>query len=218
MISSEYSEIQKQVCDAGIRLVSEGLVARTWGNISLRINDTLMAVTPSGIRYEELRPEHIVIVNITDGSYEGNIKPSGERKLHIAVYRARKDINAVMHTHQLNASICAAARIDVPVLSEKNRDILMTGRVLCAPYGLPGTGKLVKGTLGALGSASCALMANHGALCAGSDLDSAFNAATALENACSEWISSSFRDISGIENPDQDAIMNHYQKSGGKKR
>ena len=100
--------IKKLVCDSGKRLLEEGYVSGTWGNISMRIDDKLMAITPSGREYETMDPEDIVVVNYIDHSYEGDIKPSSEFKLHTEIYRTRTNINDVIHTHQMNASTVAA--------------------------------------------------------------------------------------------------------------
>ena len=107
-------EIKKLVCDSGKQLLAEGYVSGTWGNISFRIDDTYMAITPSGREYETMEDDDIVIVNYHDHSYAGDIKPSSEFKLHTEIYRTRKNINAVVHTHQMNASTVASARRGAP--------------------------------------------------------------------------------------------------------
>ena len=71
------------VLKAGMELCEAGLVARTWGNISARVSDTQYVITPSGRAYDTLTPEDIVLVNITDGSYEGDVKPSGEKGVQL---------------------------------------------------------------------------------------------------------------------------------------
>ena len=72
----EVEEAKKLVVEAGKKLIETGLIARTWGNVSARISDTQFAITPSGRAYEDLTPEEIVIVNIEDCEYDGEIKPS----------------------------------------------------------------------------------------------------------------------------------------------
>lgn len=92
------------------RFLKEGLVARTWGNVSIKVNDTQMVITPSGRPYDELTPNEMVLVDIYTLKYEGTIKPSSELKLHCEVYKTRPHIQAVIHTHQMYASIVAAAQ------------------------------------------------------------------------------------------------------------
>lgn len=183
-------EAKKQVCDSGVRLVEAGLTAGTWGNISLRIDDNTMAITPSGGEYVSMTPDDITIVNLRDGSYEGR-KPSSEKNLHIAVYLARKEINAVVHTHSSNASVVAAARRDVPPILDDLAQIIGPN-VRCADYALPSTSKIVKTTMKALRGRNAALMANHGAVCLGRNMDEVFTCCEVLEKACKAFIEAEF--------------------------
>jgi L-fuculose-phosphate aldolase len=183
--------IRRQVIEGGLRLVKEGLVARTWGNISIRVDDTYMLITPSGRTYEELAPEDIVLVNYHNSKYEGSVKPSSEKELHCEIYRTRKKVHAVIHTHQMNASTVAAAQREVPpVLDDMAQIIGPTVRV--AQYALPSTRKITKLTVKALKGRNAALMANHGAVCVGRDLDEAFVVCQVLEKACKAFIEAEF--------------------------
>lgn len=203
-------EARKIVVDAGKRLLREGLVARTWGNISQRIDEKHIAITPSGRPYESLKPEDIPILNIEDLTWEGTYKPSGEKKLHAAIYAGDVNVRAVIHTHQMNASTCAAARKPVPVAKEFQA--ILGDEILCAPYGLPGSKKLTKGTAAAVYGRPAAFMANHGAVCAASDMDRAFDIAAALEKACGKYIRDSFCRTSGAEEWSPEAVRSHYVK------
>ena len=191
MAAKNISETKRLVIAAGLRLVEEGLVSRTWGNVSIRIDGTYMAITPSGRRYEELEEKDIVVVDYHTYKYEGSIKPSSEFKLHAEIYKARKEINAVIHTHQMNASTVAAARREVPpILDDMAQIIGPTVRV--AGYALPSTKKIVTKTLKALRGRNAALMANHGAVCIGRDIDEAFVVCEVLEKACKAFIEAEF--------------------------
>lgn len=171
------------VAAAGRRLEAEGLVARTWGNISVRLDGgNRMAITPSGIAYADIGPAEVVFVDLETGEWSGALKPSGERKLHAAIYRARSDVGAIIHTHQSAASVYAAARSDLRSAEGAS------GSIRCASYALPGTGALVSATVAALGSSAAAFMANHGAVCVGADIDAAFAAARGLERACADAV------------------------------
>jgi L-fuculose-phosphate aldolase len=197
-MNMEIKEIEKfilvakeTVCDAGKKLLTEGLVKGTWGNTSLRINDTLMAITPSGLRYEDMIPDDIVIVNYLDKSYEGKYKPSSEVGLHSGIYKERKEINAVIHTHQMNASTVAAARRTVPPILDDQAQIIGPD-IRVADYALPSTKKIVRKTLKALKGRYAALMANHGALCVGRSMEEAFIVAQVLEKTCKAFIEAEF--------------------------
>ncbi len=185
-------DIQKQqVIDAGNKLVAEGLVARTWGNVSMRVDSDHMLVTPSGRKYDELKVDDIVLVNIKTNEYEGDIKPSSEFKLHTEIYKTRPKIGAVIHTHQMNASTVAAARREVPPILDDQAQIIGPN-IRVAAYALPSTKKIVKETVKALKGRMAALMANHGAVCIGRDIDEAFVVAQVLEKACKAFIEAEF--------------------------
>lgn len=183
--------IKKIVCESGKKLLAEGYVSGTWGNISMRIDDTYMAITPSGREYETMEEEDIVIVNYKDHSYQGDIKPSSEFKLHTEIYRTRNKINAVIHTHQMNASTVAAARREVPPILDDMAQIIGP-TVRCADYALPNTKKIVRATVKALKGRYAALMANHGAVCVGRDMKEAFVVCQVLEKACKAFIEAEF--------------------------
>jgi len=184
-------EGKELVCEAGKKLLKEGLVSRTWGNISIRVDDQVLLITPSGRKYEHLTPEDIVLVNYRTQKYEGNIKPSSEYKLHIEIYQTRRNINAIIHTHQMNASTVAAARREIPPILDDQAQILGPS-IRVADYALPNTKKILKSTVKALQGRHAALMANHGAICIGRDLDEAFVACQVLEEAAKAFIESEY--------------------------
>lgn len=185
-------DIQKAreiVCESGKKLVREGLIARTWGNVSVRIDDRRMIITPSGRKYEELTPEDMVLVDIYTLKYEG-IKPSSELKLHCEIYKTRPYIQSVIHTHQLYASIVAATQNDVQILDPEHQKILGAKVIKAAPYALPNSKSITVDTAKAVEDSKAALMSNHGALCIGLDMEETFRVAHALEAACAKFIES----------------------------
>jgi len=202
-------EARTAVCDAGKKLLKEGLVARTWGNVSIRLNDTDMIITPSGRPYEELEPKDMVRVNYRNHKYEGNVKPSSEYKLHTEVYKTRKEINAVIHTHQMNASTVAVARREIPPILDDQAQLLGPS-VRVAPYALPNTKKIVKGTIKALQGRNAALMANHGAVCIGRDIEEVFVCCQVLEKAAKAFIEAEFMGGAKSINKFEAWIMHKY--------
>ncbi len=180
-------EARGQVLQAAARLADSGLIERTWGNISVRVSETQFLITPSGLAYETLREDQLVLVNISDGSYTGTVKPSSERGIHASAYRMRPEINFVIHTHQYWASI---AGVEGRALTGFIHPLLGK-RVPCAAYGLPGTEGLrraIAAELQAWPDCSAFFMRNHGALCLGRDMEDAFAAAQALEEICKSRI------------------------------
>ena len=175
----EINEAKALVIEAGKKLVESGLIARTWGNVSARISDTQFVITPSGRPYETLTLDELVVVNIADCEYEGDIKPSSEKGVHADAYRLREDVNFVIHTHQVNAS----------ALSPVGRKI---AGVPVADYGMPSTDmlrKAVAATVEANPDSKAIIMKHHGALCLGADYDEAFAEAEKLEKTCEKELS-----------------------------
>ncbi len=186
----ELSEAKRQVIKAGIELSQSGLIARTWGNVSCRTDEEHFVITASGRNYLTLTEDEVVKVNMEDLEYEGDIKPSSEKKIHREVYRLRPEANFVIHTHQSNASAVAAMGLDRIKLDKEYPGL--GDQVLCAAYGLPGTKKLCKNTAEAIKAykGQAVMMASHGALCFGSSYEEAFQVARTLEEACGKYLKS----------------------------
>ena len=202
-------EARTNLLEAGQRLVEEGLVARTWGNVSARVDGDKMLITPSGRKYEELTAEDMVPVDLKTGEYDGPRKPSSEKGLHLEIYRRRPEIHAVIHTHQMNASTVAAARREVPPILDDMAQIIGPS-VRVADYALPSTKKIVRTTVKALKGRMAALMANHGAVCVGRDLDEAFVVCQVLEKACRAMIEAEFMGGAKGINKFEAWIMHQY--------
>jgi len=177
------------VLKAGLELCEAGLVARTWGNISARVSDTQYVITPSGRAYDTLTPEDIVLVNIADGSYEGDVKPSGEKGVHAAVYELCPEMNFVIHTHQNYASALSVLGREIALGDESDGqeqtgECLLRNTLTCAEYGMYATEELVnniKAQITTYPESKAVLMKYHGALCFGKDYNEAFAVAYELE-------------------------------------
>lgn len=187
------------VIEAGERLVKAGLIARTWGNVSCRVDEKTFVITPSGKPYIGLTPEDIVEVAIEDLSYSGNVKPSSEKGVHAEVYKEHPEANFVIHTHQKVASVVSAFKSGIDAVCGEAEKIIGKN-VLLGGYGLPGTKKLRKGVTTALklSPSKAVIMAHHGALCFGADSDEAFDVAENLERLCSEYILDGAKEKLGI--------------------
>ncbi len=206
MTIDEYKTLVHQ---SGKKLLDLGLVSGTWGNISVRVDENSMVITPSGRQYEQVQVDEMVLVHIVDLSYEGDIKPSSELKLHAEIYKTRKEVNAIIHTHQMNASTVAAARRDVPPILDDMAQLLGPS-VRVADYALPNTKKIVKATIKALKGRNAALMANHGAVVVGRDMEEAFWGCQVLEKACKAFIEAEFLGGAKGINKVEAHIMHQY--------
>lgn len=180
-------EIREKLMDYGKRLVAAGLVQGTWGNLSMRLDEDHMLVTPSGLDYNRLTPEDMVKVNFRTLEYEGDTKPTSEKGLHGGIYEGRPEIGAVIHTHSKYCSIFAAARRPVPVEQPELKRIFGS-QVPLAKYGLPGTKTLKKNTIEALGNNHGCIMTAHGMICCGRTIEEAFDHCQKLEECCRQYI------------------------------
>ncbi len=168
-------EARQLIIKAGLMLVEEGLVARTWGNISARISEDTFLITPSGIAYDRLQPEDLVKVTMPEMSYEGNRKPSSEKGIHKESYSLRKDISFIIHTHQKYATAAGFLKAPFPV----------------AAYGISSTKKLTQNVKEAVASHpedKCFIMKAHGAMILGESFEEAFELAKEMEDICKEMV------------------------------
>lgn len=177
-------EAKKLVVETGKRLLSSNLTIRTWGNVSLRIDDETFAITPSGYAYETLRPEQIVILKIANPESSGPIKPSSERIVHASIYKADPNIRFIIHTHQKFASAVSGCFSEINVKDEKLSSILGSS-VPIAKYAPSGTKRIARYSVKCLKKSSGSIiLAQHGCLCFGANADEAFTQAEALETLC----------------------------------
>ena len=165
-------EIRAEIVTYGRRLQEEGLLQGTWGNLAVRLNETHMLCTPSGLDYRILTPEDIVKVELSTLGYGAQRKPTSEKRLHRDIFASRADVGAVIHTHAKLCGVFAAAG--------KN---LAGDGMRCAGHALPSTKKLSKLALAALGERNGCLLMNHGVLCCGADLEAAYLVCKAAETA-----------------------------------
>jgi len=171
---------RERVAEAARRLVTDGRVTGTAGNVSLRAGD-LVAVTPTGARLDAIAPDEVAVVDLDGEQVDGELVPTSELGLHLGVYR-RYDAGAVVHTHAPFATAVACVVDELPVVHYQM--LALGGAVRVAPYATFGTPELAEATLEALDGRSVALMANHGAIAYGPGLDAAMHQSDLLEWAC----------------------------------
>lgn len=186
---------KEYVIEAGLRLVSSGLIARTWGNVSCRVDEESFVITPSGRSYEGLTPDQIVRVSISDLAWSGEVKPSSEKGVHAAVYRLKPEINFIIHTHQFMASAVSGVPGGIRNIDAQGSQILGGTVVPQARYALPGTKTLVRNVSAVLtgNKTRALLMARHGALCFAHNEEEAFRVAEELERAAEQFIAEKAR-------------------------
>ena len=171
---------RERVAAAALRLAEDGLVTGTAGNLSERSGE-LVAVTPTGARLDAITAADVAVVDLTGEQRDGELAPTSELGLHLGIY-GRYGAGAVVHTHAPFATALACVVDELPVVHYQM--LALGGPVRVAPYATFGTPELAELTLKALDGRSTALMANHGAIAHGPDLDVAMQQSELLEWAC----------------------------------
>jgi L-fuculose-phosphate aldolase len=181
---SQWQEARKTVIEAARKMEGKGLVVGTSGNISLRLpiegKKQLMAITPTSKHYDTLNIDDIPIIDFTGKRVAGELAPSIETPMHIGIYRARKDVNAIIHTHSVFASAAAVAGIEIPPLLE-DQVVYLGGEIKLAGYAPSGSPELMTNVITALGERNAVLLANHGAVGTGRTMRDAFTACELIE-------------------------------------
>jgi len=191
-------QLKAQVCQANLDLVAKGLVIETWGNASgLDRARGLMVIKPSGVPYDGMKPQHMVVVSLADGKVvEGNLKPSSDTATHLVLYRAFPGIGGVVHTHSLFATAWAQAQRGLPSYGTTQADYWY-GDVPCTRLLKPAeikndyeanTGEVIVETFKKLKfdplQHPAVLVASHGPFTWGKDVADAVHNAGVLEFVC----------------------------------
>ncbi len=191
-MSNRWETQRREVTWAAREMAKRGLVSGSSGNVSVRLSpqdapDPLIAVTPSGKPYSALEEADIVVVDQDGEPVEGDGVPSSETLLHLALYRSRPDIAAVVHTHSLFASVAAVAGMEIPPILDEMATTL-GGPVRVSEYGFPSSAELADKVALALGDRAAALIRNHGAVGVGGSAQEALEVCTLLERAAQIFI------------------------------
>lgn len=179
------TKLREHIIQACHQLEVSGLNRGTSGNISCRDGDHFL-ITPSGIPTAQMHPASIVTMNL-NGEVIGDGKPSSEWHFHRDLLRHRPELNAIVHTHSPNATALACLREDLPAFHYM---IAIAGgdSIRCAPYALFGTQTLSDYAVAAMKDRKACLLANHGLIAAGRDLDEAMAVAIEIESLCQQYL------------------------------
>ena len=176
-------DLKKQVSQLHLELVKYDLVVWTGGNVSARDPESgLVVIKPSGILYEELRPEDHVVVDLQGNVIEGDLKPSSDTASHLYVYRHRPDVNGVVHTHSRYATAFAALGRSIPVYLTAMGDEF-GGPIPCAGFALIGGEEIGQQVIEHIGSSSAVLLKQHGVFTIGPTVEAAVKSAVMVEDA-----------------------------------
>lgn len=181
---SRWHEERRIVLEASQHILNKGLVGGTAGNVSLRLlpeeDRRLLAITPHGRDYDLLIVDDIQVIDFEGDAVEGELAPSVETMLHVGIYKARKNINAVIHTHSVFASVLSVVGLEIPAILD-DQVTFIGGEIKLARYALPGSRELVDNAVAALEERNAVLLPNHGAVGIGRTMREAFTVCELLE-------------------------------------
>ena len=181
-------DIREAIVATCRELSRSGLVVGTAGNVSVRDGD-LVAVTPTGVRYAALTPDQVGVHRLDGTPVEAALVPTSELPLHLAIYAARPDTGAIVHTHSPAATALSTLVDEVPAVHYYLA--MFGGPVRVAPYATYGTDSLARGAVEALRDRTACLLGNHGAVCIGPSLPTAHELSGYLEWLCDVYLRSS---------------------------
>ncbi|WP_433802725.1 class II aldolase/adducin family protein [Actinomycetospora sp. CA-084318] len=187
MSDPDLDTARADVAEHARRLVADRLVAGTAGNLSVRVGD-LVAVTPTGVAYDTMTADDVVVVDLDGTPVVGSLRPTSELPLHLLCY-ARHGASAVVHTHSAAAVALSLLRDDVPLVHYQTA--IFGGGVSVAEYAPYGTDELAANTSAALADRTAAVMRHHGTIVLGSTLRAAYDGAAHLEWLCDVWLRAS---------------------------
>ena len=173
-------QARELICEIGRRMYAKELICANEGNLSIRLGERLIA-TPTGLCKGDLQPDDLVVTNLEGDQLEGMREVSSEIKMHVVVYRGRPDVGAVCHGHPVYGTAHAVAGI--PLREALMPEVVLTlGCVPIAPYGTPSTDELANSLNDLVPQHDAILLANHGAITLGADLQKAFFRMEILEH------------------------------------
>lgn len=211
-------QLKEQVWKLHLELPKSGLVAWTGGNVSARDPESgLVVIKPSGVRYEELRPEDHVVVDLDGKVIEGKLQPSSDTASHLYIYRHRPDVNGVVHTHSAYATAFAALGRPIPVYLTAIADEF-GGPIPCAGFALIGGEEIGKQVIEHIGDSPAVLLKNHGVFTVGAMAEKAVKAAVMVEDvARAVWLALQLGEPETIAQEDIDKLHHRYVHVYGQK-
>lgn len=209
-------ELKEDLVQLHLELPKNNLVAWTSGNISARDSETgFVVIKPSGVRYEHLRPEHLVVLDFQGKIVEGELKPSSDTASHLYIYRHRSDVGGVVHTHSRYATAFAAAGKSIPCVLTAMADEF-GGPIPCAGFALIGDEAIGKVVIESIGKSPAVLLKNHGVFTIGKDAKAAVKAAVMTEDvAATVWMALQIGQLDEIPPEDVAKLHERYMNVYG---
>lgn len=178
-MTSATTKIRERVCETAKWMLDNGLTQETFGNVSCRVDDQTVAITPSAIRYPKLTPSDIALVDLDGNVIESDHKVSTETPIHLHVYQDRVDAEAILHTHSPFATVFAC--LGEPIRPYHNTLAHVGGTIYPSEYANNGTEELAQTVVNALNDRRACLLRNHGVLAIGDSIRDARYVASIVE-------------------------------------
>lgn len=209
-------KLKEQLVQLHMELPKNDLVRWTGGNVSMRDPGTgLVIIKASGIHYEEMRPEHMVVVNLDGQKVEGDYKPSSDVYSHLYIYKHRLDVGGVVHTHSRYATAFAALGKPIPCVLTAMADEF-GGAIPCGGFALIGDEAIGKLVVETLGKSPAVLLKNHGVFTIGRDATAAVKAAVMTEDAAATvWLALQMGTPEVISEQDVEKLHRRYTSDYG---
>ncbi|MHA1480442.1 MAG: class II aldolase/adducin family protein [Candidatus Thorarchaeota archaeon] len=181
-----YEVEKKELLDICLEMIERSMVIGSSGNASVRVGDHVV-ITPSSVKYKEMKPEDMMVIDLEGDTVEGDRNPSVESLMHLEAYRNREDAAAVIHPHSIYTTALSILHKPLPMVIDEVVPKL-GGEIRVASYSMPGSKDLAKNAIEAMEDRSVVLLANHGALCIGKNLRKALDNAILLERTCQIYL------------------------------
>lgn len=204
-------KLKEELVDLHLELPKNNLVVWTGGNVSARDPESgLVVIKASGIRYEEMRPQHMVVVDLDGKLVEGDYKPSSDVYSHLYIYKCRPDVGGVVHTHSAYATAFAAVNKPIPVVLTAIADEF-GGPIPCGGFALIGDDAIGKVVVENIGKSPAVLLKNHGVFTIGKNAKAAVKAAIMTEdNAKTVWLAMQIGTPDVIPQEDVEKLHRRY--------
>jgi L-ribulose-5-phosphate 4-epimerase len=182
-----FEKEKRSVIDAALTIKEYGLIALAGGNVSMRVETGDILVTPSGVNYDGMQDEDVILMGIEGNIKEGNMKPSADTEALLYIFKNMPEVNAIIHTHQTYATAVSLISNKLPVVTTTLPNVTL-GEVNVAPYSIPGTLSMGIETVENINGKRAVILKHHGVITVGNDLKEAIYAAVYMEDTAKAYL------------------------------
>jgi L-ribulose-5-phosphate 4-epimerase len=211
-----YEDLKKELYKAHMNLEKYGLVAYTSGNVSVKVNNHVI-IKPSGIPYDELKAEDMVVLDMEGNTVEGKLKPSVDSATHLYLYKNLPDVGSIIHTHSPYASAFALLSQPIPVYSTAHADVFGV-QVPVSNYAPVGSEAIGKAVIEVVNQAKAVLLSKHGVIVMGKDIKEAIRKAIFLEEvAQTAYLARTIGNLEPLDEKEAKRLYEFHHSNYGQK-